>query len=164
MIDLKNFECLQCATCCRNLLEEKDGKIKGLTLTEKEAKLFPSELVSPKLAIGVEGPQTIILYQLNAKCCPHISEKNLCQIYHIRPLVCQSFPIISGAISNRCRVFAYRKVGLSYDEPYSMKSQLEASNKLDKYLQNHIKKQQTKGSKLWEYDLAAEQWIIKSEL
>lgn len=163
MIEANSFDCLQCASCCRHLLEVKDGRSRGLTLTEKETSLFESKLISPKLAIGLREPQVIILYQLNAKVCPHVSESNSCQIYQNRPLVCQSFPIISGAISNRCKIFAFRKVGLSYDEPFSMKTQLEASEKLDKYIQNRIRKYFHKGIRLWEYDLATKQWNFKTQ-
>jgi Fe-S-cluster containining protein len=161
MNEANAFECLQCATCCRNLLETKEGKSRGLTLTEKETGFFSPEFILPKLAVGLKEPQTIILYQLNIKSCPHISEKNLCQIYQSRPLVCQSFPIISGAISNRCKIFAHRKVGLSYYEPFTMKTQLEASEKLEKYIQNRIRKYYKKGIKLWEYDLTTKQWNYK---
>jgi Fe-S-cluster containining protein len=164
LVEASDFECKNCATCCRNLLETKEGKSKGLTLTEKEANLFPSSMVSPKFAIGLNAPETVILYQLNVKCCPNVNEKNLCQIYQRRPLVCQSFPIISGAISNKCKVFAYRKVGLSYSEPYAMKKQLGASDKLDKYIENRLRKQSKKGLILWEYDLATKQWNYKTQI
>jgi len=158
-----DFTCLQCATCCRNLLEIREGKSSGITLTDKEAGLFPPEMVSPKLALGLNGPETVILYQLNVKCCPYINEKNMCKIYERRPLVCQSFPIISGAISNKCKVFAYRKAGLHYSEPYSMVKQLYASEKLDKYVQNRVRKNFKKGIILWEYDLATKQWTYKTQ-
>ncbi len=162
MSEASDFECLQCATCCRNLLETREGKSSGLTLTEKEAGIFPSTIVAPKMALGMNAPEIIILYQLCVKCCPNINEKNLCQIYEKRPLICQSFPVISGAISNKCKVFSYRKVGLNYSEPYTMNIQLQASEKLDKYLQHRIRKHFKKGIKLWEYDLSTKQWNYKT--
>lgn len=157
------FECLQCATCCRNLLETRNGKISGITLTENEAKLFPSNIVSPKLSLGMNSPEIIIMYQLNVKCCPNVNEKNLCQVYENRPLICRSFPVISGAISNKCKMFSYRKPGLTYDEPYTMNRQIEASAKLDKYIENRIKRHFKKGIKLWEYDLATNRWFFKAQ-
>jgi Fe-S-cluster containining protein len=161
--DANDFECLQCATCCRNLLETRDGKSSGMTLTDKEASIFQPAIVSPKIALGMSAPEITILYQLNVKCCPNVNEKNMCQIYEKRPLVCQSFPIISGAISNKCKVFSYRKVGLSYSEPYAMIRQLQASEKLDKYIQNRIRKHFKEGIKLWEYDLTTKQWTCKTQ-
>ena len=157
------FNCLQCATCCRNLIETREGKSSGITLTDKEASIFPSNLVSPKFALGLDAPKIIILYQLNVKCCPYVNENNVCQIYEKRPLICQSFPVISGSISNKCKVFSYRKVGLVYSEPYAMNKQLEASNKLDKYIKTRIRKNFQKGIRLWEYDLNTKQWIFKAQ-
>jgi len=115
-------------------------------------------MVSPKLAIGAAKPEVVVLYQLNVNICPYIDDKNACSKYVERPLICRSFPIVAGAISNRCRVFSYRKVGVSYNEPYSMTKQVEASEQLDAYTRNRMKKNRIKGLKIWEYDLAAEKW------
>lgn len=154
-----DFECQRCGTCCRNLLETKNYIRRGLPLTEQEVSLFPQELVSPKLAIGATEPKIVILYQLNVNVCPYINDKNECGKYEKRPLMCQSFPVVAGGLSNRCRVFSYRKVGVSYADPYPMKRQLEASNKFDAYLRNRIKKHYRKNLKVWEYDLSTGQWI-----
>jgi Fe-S-cluster containining protein len=153
-----SFECLRCAFCCRNLYETRGGVLRGLPLTEKETGLFPAELISPKLAIGTNGPETVVLYQLNVNCCPHLNTQNQCQIYNRRPLMCQSFPIVAGAISNRCKVFSYRKPGVNYTEPYTMAEQVQASQKLEKYTQKAVMRRHVKGLKVWEYDLAAKKW------
>jgi Fe-S-cluster containining protein len=159
-----DFECLKCGECCRTILRSDEGGFKrGLLLTEKEIHLFPKEAVSPKLAIGLTEPKTVVLYQLNVNPCPHLSSRNECQRYSERPLMCRSFPIIAGAVSNRCKVFRYRKVGVSYNEPYTMVEQLEASDKINKYIENCIKKHYKKGLRLWEYDLAAEKWVDKGQ-
>jgi Fe-S-cluster containining protein len=164
MDDPDKFQCLKCATCCRNLLEKIGGVLRGLPLTEQEVSLFPREVISPKVALGVDEPETIIQYQLNLNCCPYVSACNDCRIYDKRPLMCQSFPIVAGAISNRCQVFNYRKPGLTYNEPYSMKAQLEANEKLEKALLRQIKKGTRKGTKLWEYDLNSKKWKAKGTL
>ena len=156
-----DFECLRCATCCRNILECSSGVKRGLPLTEKEATLFPKEVVSPKLAVGVAEPNVVILYQLNVNVCPYVNAQNECGVYEERPLICRSFPIVAGAISNRCRVFSYRKVGVSYSEPYPMKKQLEASKKLSAYTQNRVRKLRRKGLKFWEYNLNTGTWLCR---
>ncbi len=157
-----NFECLRCGECCRKILNrDEDGFIRGLLLTEKEVQIFPKEAVAPKLAVGLTEPKTVILYQLNMNPCPHLSSRNQCQQYSERPLMCRSFPIVAGAISNQCKVFSYRKVGVLYNEPYTMAEQLEANDKINKYIENGIKKYYRKGLRLWEYDLAAKKWVDK---
>ncbi len=161
--ETSDFECLKCGACCRKLLQTTDGVTRGPPLSEKEANLFPPEVISPKLAVGLVEPKTVVLYQLNVGVCPYINQKNECQKYVDRPLICRSFPIVAGAISNRCKVFAYRKVGVSYCEPFPMAKQLEASEKLDGYTLNRIRKHFKKGLKAWEYDLATKKWIYKTQ-
>jgi Fe-S-cluster containining protein len=156
-----NFECRRCAVCCRSLLESKEGILRGLPLTDKETKLFTSKVIAPKLALGGEKPENIILYQLIVNCCPHLNEKNECQVYVKRPLMCQSFPIVVGAISNRCQVFNYRIPGVAYEEPYSMTDQLKASNKLEKHIQSYLSKKSRKGLRIWEYDPISKKWLDK---
>jgi Fe-S-cluster containining protein len=154
-----DFECHRCGLCCRNLIETKNNFKRGLPLTEKEANIFSKELVSPKLGIGIAEPNIVVLYQLNVNVCPLINDKNECSKYEYRPLMCRSFPVVAGAISNRCRVFSYRQVGVSYIEPFSMTKQLEASNKFTFYLQNRIKKYYQRNLKVWEYDLSTRKWV-----
>jgi len=155
------FECLRCGSCCKSLIETKDGFKRGLPLTEKEVSLFSKELVSPKLGIGIAKPNIVILFQLNVNVCPFINDKNECKKYESRPLMCRSFPVVAGDLSNRCRVFSYRKVGVSYNDLYPMTKQLEASSKFTIYLQNRIKKYYRESLKVWEYDLSISKWVCK---
>ena len=159
MNETADFECSRCATCCKNLIETSDNMKRGLPLTKEEALLFPTELVLPKLGVGLKAPETVILYQLALNCCPHLNEQNECQVYAKRPLMCQSFPIVAGAISNRCRMFSYRKPGATYAEPYRMTNQVKASSKLEKYMEKQIRKYSKKGLKTWEYDLNTQTWL-----
>ena len=161
MVELGEFQCQRCAKCCRTLLENKNGVLRGLPLTEKEAQLFPKVIVSPKLGIGVTEVTEIVLYQLNINCCLNINERNECKIYPKRPLMCQSFPIVVGSISNRCIVFQYRKPGLQYSEPYRLTGQVKASEKLEKYTQSRIQKYYKRGLRIWEYDLTTKKWVSK---
>ncbi len=164
LAEVSNFGCLKCGECCRSILHcDEEGFTRGLLLTEKETSIFPKGAVSPKLAVGLTEPKTVILYQLNVNPCPHLSGKNECQKYSERPLMCRSFPIIAGAISNRCKVFSYRKVGVAYSEPYTMAEQLEASDKINKHIEKSIKRHYRKGLRLWEYDLATKKWVDKGQ-
>ena len=161
MDNAEEFQCLRCSNCCRNLLEIKDGMLRGLPLTEKEAELFPESMIAPKVAIGVDKPENVILFQLSVNCCPKVNNRNECLIYAKRPLMCQSFPIVAGAVSNHCQVFNYRKPGLTYDEPYSMAAQLSASDKLEKYTKSRLSKSCRKGLRIWEYNLENKKWVTK---
>ena len=133
--------------------------MRGLPLTERETKLFRVELIAPKLAVGMKKPETVVLYQLTVNCCPFVNEENQCKIYPARPLMCQSFPVVAGALSNRCQIYSYRIPGASYDEPFSMAAQLQANEKLEKYIQNRLTKSNRKGLKIWEYNLATMKWL-----
>jgi Fe-S-cluster containining protein len=120
--------------------------------------------VSPRLAVGVKEPETVVLWQLNTNVCPLLGNANECQKYASRPLICRSFPIVAGAISNRCKVFSYRKPGVSYKEPYTMTSQVEASDKLTAYIQMCLKKHAKKGLQMWEYNLATGKWVNEQKI
>ncbi|MCW4009525.1 MAG: YkgJ family cysteine cluster protein [Candidatus Bathyarchaeota archaeon] len=164
MNDPADFECSRCATCCRNLLEDSGKMLRGLPLTEAETQLYPAEIVAPKLGVGITGPDKVILYQLNVNCCPHLNQQNQCKIYAKRPLMCRSFPIVAGAISNRCRMFSYRKPGVTYQEPYTMDSQVKASNKLEKYIEKQIMRHCKRGIRIWEFNLKTKKWVDKGPL
>jgi len=155
------FECKKCGTCCRDLLEDFDGIRKGLLLTANETNLFPSEMISPKMAIGVKKPEKIIEYQLNVNVCPHLNERNECRIYYKRPLMCKAFPYESGTFSVKCKVFSHVKVGVPCNAAFSL-TEIEASEKLNRYIMNRFRKYVKKGSQLWEFDLATKKWTVKA--
>lgn len=157
------FQCKRCGTCCRNLLEDIRGIKRGLILTAKEASLFHSEMISPSLGIGMSKPKIIIIYQLNVNTCPHINNKNECLIYDKRPLMCKAFPYESGNFSNKCTVFSYRKVGQFYSDFVPSEHQIDASEKLNRYIWNRFRKYFIKGIKVWEYDLATKNWVFKAQ-
>ena len=157
------FQCKRCGTCCRNLLEDDDSIRKGLLLTAKEVGLFPSEMISPSLAIGTEKQKRTITYQLNVNICPHINDKNECLIYNKRPLMCKAFPFDSGSFSVRCVVFSNRKLGVLYCDFAPSESQIDASEKLNKYIRKRFHKHFTKGIKVWNFDLATKNWAFKAQ-
>ena len=155
------FQCKKCGTCCRNLLEHIRGIRKGLLLTAKEVSLFPSKMISHSLAIGTEKRKKVIFYQLNANTCPHIDNKNECLIYDKRPLMCKAFPYELGNFSNKCTVFRNRKVGQFYSGFMPSESQIDVSEKMNRYVRNCLKRYFKKGMKSWEYDLATKKWILR---
>lgn len=154
---------MKCGTCCRNLLEEREGVLKGLVLTEKETSLFPPDMVSPHNATGRKKPEHIIDYQLNVNDCPHIDERNECRIYEKRPLICRAFPYIQGNFSVKCPIFGSRfKAGLLITVPLP-DAEVEASQKRDRYFQNRLRKYLKKSSKIWVFDLATRQWMAHAQ-
>jgi Fe-S-cluster containining protein len=155
-----SFQCQKCAKCCRNLFEKRGAILGGLPLTDREAILFPKDLVLPKISLGTTKPEHTIIYQLNVNSCPHLNNEQTCRIYPRRPLMCKAFPIVGEAISNKCTIFSYRKPGLVFDEPFSMDEQLAASIQFEEYLKMQLKKHGQKGFKLWEYDLDTKKWFL----
>jgi len=154
------FNCKKCGTCCRNLIEDANGIKTGLLLTVKEIDLFPSEMVSPKFAIGFEMPDKIIQYQLNVNDCPHVNEKNECQIYEKRPLMCRAFPYESGTVSVKCPVIGSR---IKVYEPCEVEvsaTEIDASEKMNRHILNRFQKFYKKGQKAWIFDLETRKWVM----
>jgi len=158
------FQCKKCGTCCRNLFDEIRGMRTGLSLTAKEVSLFPSEMISPHLSVGTEQRKKIITYQLNVNTCPHVNNKNACLIYDKRPLICKAFPFKSGNFSIKCTVLSYRKVGQFYSDVVPSELQIDASDKLQRYMWNRVRKYFIKGIKLWECNLATKNWVLKGNI
>jgi Fe-S-cluster containining protein len=161
MPDLE-FHCLRCGTCCRNLFNDKAGLKKGVTLTKSEKNLFPEKMVSPHMAVGMEKPDTIILYQLNVNDCPFIDQSNKCLIYPNRPLMCQAFPIVNFTYSGKCKFFNFSKFSAKITIDWGEGNQVEAFGKLDRYIINHFKRNFKKGIGVWSFDLATNKWVLKN--
>ncbi len=88
------FECRRCGTCCRDLVQEDKGVLRGLTLLPGEEELFPEASVRPAVGIG-RRPHgrgfTVIAHQLVEETCPHLGEAE-CRIHDRRPASCRQFP------------------------------------------------------------------------
>jgi len=151
------FACKKCGTCCKNLLEDIDGNEAGLLLTVKERKFFPSKMISPRFAIGTRKPDKTILYQLNVKNCPFITESNECRMYDKRPLICRQFPYKSeGYVSAKCPTFHNVRRGTEIE--FSL-SEIEAKEKLLRHANNQIKKFHKERLCGWFFDLRTNQWV-----
>jgi Fe-S-cluster containining protein len=151
------FACKKCGTCCRNLLEDVEGNETGLILTVKETRLFPSRMVSPRFSIGMRKPEKTILYQLNAKDCPFVTESNDCIIYDKRPLVCRQFPYkAEGYVAAKCPTFHNVRIGTEIE--FSL-SEIEAKEKMLRYANHRIEKFHKKGFRVWLFDLRTKQWV-----
>ena len=141
-------------------------------LTSEEAKLFPSRLISPSLAFGVNKPKKVIAYQLNVDICPHLTETNQCRIYEKRPLTCKSFPFvttlvgstISPVVSTACPFISSKVKAEGLREVKLSSTEIESAQKMNRYLINQCQKHFnfTVGSKLWYFDLKTKKWIIRS--
>ena len=155
-------ECLKCGACCRHLLDDRGGIVKGLVLTESEKSLFPEDIVSPNIAVGRRKPEHMINYQLNVQVCPFVGEKNECGIYEKRPLVCRAFPFVQSNCSVKCQRTRqlFKKSGLKIDFPIPL-IENEADQKRERYVQNRCKRYMRNDSKMWEFDVAKKNWIEK---
>jgi len=103
-MEMAFWTCQQCGDCCKGLLRPEEHGLEGLYLFPSEITLFPSEVVFPSAAQGMNAkakprPEEVILYQLAVERCPHLSDSNRCQIYESRPLVCCSFPFTPSGSS-----------------------------------------------------------------
>jgi len=88
------FRCLRCGRCCKDLLAEDRGVLRGLTLMPDERRLFPESKVRPTVGLGRSPSGSgfeVIAYQLTEDTCPHL-KGNLCEIYLERPSSCRQFP------------------------------------------------------------------------
>lgn len=88
------FRCLRCGRCCKDLLAEDKGVLRGLTLMPDERRLFPESKVKPAVGLGRDPKERsfeVIAYQLTEDTCPHLNG-NLCEIYADRPSSCRQFP------------------------------------------------------------------------
>ena len=161
------FECKKCGTCCRNLFRDSQGVRKGLILTDREAELFPSKMISPHLGIGMkEFEELIVIYQLNVRDCPLLSQESRCTVYGMRPLMCRVFPYdpISHNLSVECPTISNQFVGLLHPSVFeSFITEVEASRKMDRYLLKRFKKHFKKGIKVWYYDLTTRKWVFRAQ-
>ncbi len=88
------FRCLRCGRCCKDLLAEDKGVLRGLTLMPDERRLFSGSKVRPAVGVGRSPSDRgfeVITYQLTEDTCPHLNG-NLCDIYTERPSSCRQFP------------------------------------------------------------------------
>ena len=158
------FRCLKCGSCCRDIFDDREGHKRGLTLTAEEASLFPGNLIAPLMALGMEKPEIIILYQLNVNDCPFIDQTNNCRMYEKRPLICRAFPLSQGGYSTKCKLFSFPK---NFPENFVKiainwgVSQLEAETQLDQHIISHFKKEFKKRIGTWSFDLGSNQWALR---
>jgi Fe-S-cluster containining protein len=135
----------------------------GLALTEKETKLFPPTLISPRYSVGLMKPKHIITYQLNVSNCPHLDNTNRCSIYSKRPIICRSFPVVLGKLTPDCRVFAGIKENSNVPVvTSSVDPLLEAAKEFDKYVESHFRKHFVSGVREWFFDLESKRWLPKT--
>lgn len=167
---MAKFECEKCGACCHNLLVDFKSWKLGLFLLPDEVHLFPADMVFPMWGINIKGrsrprPEIIGVLQLNANICPHLKEKNVCEIYQKRPAVCRAHPlsitmdsslVVSASIDIMCpfskRLPGGQKVKLhEYFDDDILKANAECCG----YLEAMFK--ESKGP-VWLFDLTSEKW------
>ncbi len=158
------FECLKCGKCCRNLLQEDKGVLKGLTLLNEEISWFPKTSVKPAIGQGkrpYEKSFKTIIHQLNQESCPNLTN-NECTIYERRPASCRQYPF-----SIREDKQGRKQIGLDLNCPalakkivnnIQLKFKFEDRLSAEK-LHQIEKKTWNNPKKTWFYNLSNEKWI-----
>jgi Fe-S-cluster containining protein len=157
------FECRRCGTCCRDLVQEDRGVLRGLTLLPGEEINFPEELIKPAVGLGRrphERAFTVIAYQLAEETCLHLGESE-CRIHDRRPASCRQFPF-----SLREAPEGRQQIGLDLNCPalaelvegranlrfrFVDKPSAERLLKVNTRAREHLKK-------AWFYDLGSGKW------
>lgn len=91
---MSQYVCQRCGKCCKDLIQQDRGILRGLSLLPEEIGLFPEGLVKPYLGIGRRPHMAkfqVIAYQLSSDSCPYLVENN-CSRYDERPITCKQFP------------------------------------------------------------------------
>lgn len=94
MSETAEFTCIRCGKCCRSLLSEDRGILRGLTLLPEELHLFREDVVRAAIGVGRRPHDSkfkVLAYQLAVDPCPHLEETG-CAIYGDRPSSCRQFP------------------------------------------------------------------------
>lgn len=158
------FDCKRCGTCCRNLIKtDSEGYTLGLALIGDETVLFPEDVVSPHLAVGLGEPSTIISHQVSIGVCPHMNVENRCLIYERRPTACRAFPYSITASS----VTAWPDCTLIDEQMEAGRKpamfsriQSDACTELSVYYFDMALKHMPVGGKAWFFDLRDRAWRL----
>ena len=158
------FDCKRCGVCCRNLIKTtSDGYTLGLALIRGETALFPKDVVSPHIAVGLVEPSKIISHQLSINVCPHIDAENRCLIYERRPTACRAFPYSITASSVTawpdCALIGEQMEAGRQPAMFS-RVQSDASTDLSVYYFDMALRHVPVGGKAWFFDLRDRAWKL----
>ena len=157
------LECQRCGKCCKDLIAEDSGVIRGLTLLPDEISVVPRSMVKPAVGIGRlpnERGFSVIAYQLTEENCPHIEGK-LCSTYEKRPSSCRQFPFSLRRVPD-----GTEQLGLDLNCP-ALKGFLD-TNSLNLRFEERISAERLMGiqmeayrqfGKAWYHDLRTRKWV-----
>lgn len=163
------YNCINCGECCKRLLIERQGVLKGLPLLPSEKILFHEGIIKPGFGIGESGSRNfkIISYQMTRGVCPnHIY--NGCSVWTYRPAICRAYPIVP-VISQGMKIVktfdmtctALKDYASKYDglpiplEPMSVESERQGYDEVVKITEAALEKI----DKTWFYDLRTKKWV-----
>ena len=163
------FRCLRCGRCCKDLLAEDRGVLRGLTLMPDERWLFPESKVRPAVGVG-SSPSgrdfEVITYQLTEDTCPRLNG-NICDVYTERPSSCRQFPfslrlgtggeLLMGFDLNCSSI---RELLGSLAEP---KVRFEEREHAERLLRVEVEAMR-KPDRAWYFDLGSKKWVKYSYL
>lgn len=169
MCALKHFTCGRCGECCKNLLSEDEGILRGLSLLPHETRRFPKSSVMPAIGVGSSPNEKdfgILLYQILNDTCPNLDGRN-CTIYSDRPTSCRQYPFsLSLDDTSENILIGYdlncpslkRNVGAGI-EAKNLREIEQAKN----FLKVRLKMMLTK-ERLWYFDLHDKCWKQKRNI
>ena len=158
------FECRRCGTCCRDLIQEDKGVLRGLTLLPGEERTFTEASVRPAIGLGRrphERDFTIIARQLTQETCPHMGDTD-CLIYSERPASCRQFPF-----SLRVGPEGKQQLGLDLSCPSlaelvdgrsNLRIRFEDRSHAERLLEVE-RKAAERPNRFWYFDLGSGKWI-----
>lgn len=160
---MSKFVCQRCGVCCRDLIQQDRGILRGLSLLPDETDLFPEELVKPYLGIG-KRPHVakfqVLAYQLASDSCLYLVE-NSCTRYDDRPTSCRQFPFsLDLDEDNEPLLGIDMNCPAAVELVNSSDGLLEFSDRDDAEKLLELKRKVLENPRrAWVYDLASMKWV-----
>jgi Fe-S-cluster containining protein len=170
-----SYQCINCGECCKKLLIERQGVLKGLPLLSEERILFRRDVVKPGFGLGTlpgEHGFTIISYQMTRAVCPNHAYGG-CTVWINRPAICRAYPIVP-MISQGLKIVktfdmtctALKDDAKKWDgvivplEPSSVESERTGYNQVVKITEQIL----SNVNHTWFYDLKTFNWVKFTEM
>lgn len=170
-----SFHCINCGECCKKLLIERQGVLKGLPLFPEERILFRRDVVKPEFGIGTlpgENGFKIISYQMTRAVCPNHVYGG-CTVWINRPAICRSYPIVPvisqglkivkifDMTCNALQTYAKKWEGLIVPlEPSSVESERTGYSQVVKITERIL----SNIDHVWFFDLKTLSWVKFTEM
>jgi len=196
---MKKFSCVEgCSDCCiyrQHYPSTEYGKIGVLLLPEEKEiieklakKLEIKVKILPRIAIGREFPEKVIVYQMMGKnadgdLCPFLDVDGAgksphggynCKVYSERPLACRAYPVIdiskSATLDDHCQFckkFSTTKVAADgiqkeIEALTKIKASVTAGDDDDNDISRNVWRYATATGKAGDIIMLPEGWVLES--